>query len=286
MRTPAAKAATTLVTTVPRQFTMSELVERTGVAAATVRYYLTAGVLPPPERVAANRFLYDERHVEVIRLIRLVRERRGLLIETIGRLLPELLPDLFDKPSNGVFHPEMWNQLLAAETQLEAGSSVDERLVEAGLTLFSRRGYADVSVDDVCRSALIAKGSFYRHYPSKGALFFAVVEEAARRAAAEFTALSGDDAGVDASVIDRLAGALVPRVTVLLDLASLATQQRPGYGRALGRVVEALVAAVAGQAPGDAVPPQEIVGRAFVEAVRRAADEEFPAAVLVDLQPR
>ena len=58
---------------------MSELVERTGVAAATVRYYLAAGVLPPPAKVAANRFLYDERHVELIRLIRVVRARRGIV---------------------------------------------------------------------------------------------------------------------------------------------------------------------------------------------------------------
>ncbi|MFZ0059155.1 MAG: MerR family transcriptional regulator [Acidimicrobiales bacterium] len=275
----------TLAARVSRQFTMSELVERTGVAAATVRYYLAAKVLPPPQKVSSNRFLYDERHVELIRLIRLVRERRGLSIETIGRLLTELLPDLFDKPSHGVFRPEMWNQLLAAETQLEEGTSVDERLVEAGLTLFSRRGYADVSIDDVCRSALIAKGSFYRHYSSKGALFVAVAEEAARRTEREFEASSSGGGDV-ASAIDGLAGVLVPYVTLLLDLASLATQRRLGYGRVLGRVTDVLAAGVARRATGDAVSPREIVGRAVGEAVRRAADEQAAAAVLVDVQRR
>jgi AcrR family transcriptional regulator len=275
----------TLAARVSRQFTMSELVERTGVAAATVRYYFAAKVLPPPQKVSSNRFLYDERHVELIRLIRLVRERRGLSIETIGRLLTELLPDLFDKPSHGVFRLEMWNQLLAAETQPEEGTSVDERLVEAGLTLFSRRGYADVSIDDVCRSALIAKGSFYRHYPSKGALFVAVAEEAARRTEREFEASSSGGGDV-ASAIDGLAGVLVPYVTLLLDLASLATQRRPGYGRVLGRVADVLAAGVARRATGDAVSPREIVGRAVGEAVRRAADEQAAAAVLVDVQRR
>ncbi|HXZ83628.1 MAG TPA: TetR family transcriptional regulator [Acidimicrobiales bacterium] len=274
---------TAIAAMVPRRFTMSELVERTGVAAATVRYYLAAGVLPAPEKVAANRFLYDERHVELVRLIRLVRERRGLPIESIGRLLPEVLPDLFDKPSRGVFRPEMWNQLLAAETRLEAGAFVDERLIESGLALFSRRGYADVSIDDVCRSALIAKGSFYRHYPSKEALFFAVAEEAARQAAREFEAPpSGGDAG--ASAIDRMATVLVPYVTVFLDLASLATQRRPGSGRELSRVADPLVASVAGRSSDDLIPPEETVGRAFIEAVCRAAGERGPAAVLIDLQ--
>jgi AcrR family transcriptional regulator len=279
----AGRAMTTTAATTSRQFTMSELVARTGVAAATVRYYLAAGVLPPPEKVAANRFLYDERHVELIRLIRLVRERRGLLIETIGRLLPELLPDLFDKPSHGVFRPEMWNQLLAAETRLEVGASVDERLVESGLALFSRRGYAAVSIDDVCRSALIAKGSFYRHYPSKEALFFVVAEEAARRAAGAFEASRADEA---ASAVDGLAEALVPYVTLFLDLASLATQRRANHGLVLARVVELLVASVGADQRDDPVPPAETVGRAFVEAVRRAAGEPPAAAVLVDHQLR
>jgi AcrR family transcriptional regulator len=270
--------------TVSRQFTMSELVERTGVPAATVRYYLAAGVLPPPEKLAANRFLYDERHVELIRLIRVVRERRGLPIETIGRLLPELLPDLFDKPSHGVFRPEMWNQLLAAETQLEAGTSVGERLVEAGLVLFSRRGYADVSIDDVCRSALIAKGSFYRHYPSKETLFFAVTQEAAHRAVGELAA--SPPAEGEALAIERLAVVLVPYVTLLLDLASLATQRRPNAVHVLSRVAEELVSSVARLVANEAVSPQEIIDHAVAEAVRRAADEQLPGAVLMDLQLR
>ena len=273
---------TTASETVPRRFTMSELVERTGAAAATVRYYLAAGVLPTPVKVAANRFLYDERHVEAIRLIRLVREQRGLSIETLARLLPELLPDLFDKPSGGVFHPEMWDELLAAETHPEVGASVDERLVEAGLALFSRRGYADVAIDDVCRSALIAKGSFYRHYPSKGAFFVAVVDEAAHRAAAEFALSTPDGADTNAWVIDRMAGILVPYATLLLDLASLATQRRPGNGRALSRIVDELAAVVARHAAHRGAPPRESVGRAFVEAVRRVLDEQLGAAVPVE----
>ena len=166
----------------------------------------------------------------------------------------------------------MWSQLLAAETHLEAGASVDERLVEAGFALFSRRGYADVAIDDVCRSALIAKGSFYRHYPSKGALFIAVVEEMARRAGAEFAATTAP-ADDDAWAVDRLAAILVPYVTLILDLASLATQRHPGYGRALGRVVDELVGGFAGHTTVGALPPRETVGRALLEAVRRAAEE-------------
>ena len=175
----------------------------------------------------------------------------------------------------------MWNQLLAAETHLEVGASVDERLVEAGFALFSRRGYADVAIDDVCRSALIAKGSFYRHYPSKGALFIAVVEEMARRAGAEFAATTAPADDDDDWAVDRLAAILVPYVTLILDLASLATQRHPGYGRAFGRVVDELVGGFAGT-PGRCPPAEGDRGRAFLEAVRRAAEEPAGAAVLFE----
>ena len=50
-------------------FPMAELVARTGVPAATVRYYVALGIIPAPVRVAPNRFLYDERHVEIVGLV-------------------------------------------------------------------------------------------------------------------------------------------------------------------------------------------------------------------------
>jgi AcrR family transcriptional regulator len=53
-----------------RRFSLSELVARSGVPASTIHYYRRAGMLPPPVREAANRFGYDERHLEALRRIR------------------------------------------------------------------------------------------------------------------------------------------------------------------------------------------------------------------------
>lgn len=49
---------------------LSELVERTGVPASSIHYYRRAGLIPPPQRQAANRFLYDESHVVAILALR------------------------------------------------------------------------------------------------------------------------------------------------------------------------------------------------------------------------
>lgn len=259
-----------------KEFSMSELVERTGVAAATVRYYLASGLLPPPRRAKANRFLYDERHVEVIRLIRLLQDRRNLSLETIGRMLPELLPDLTGGGEPNVFRPEMWGQLLAVHFPATTLPSLADRLQEAGMLAFAKHGYADVSVDDVCQAVGVAKGSFYRHFASKEELFFATVRRVGMMVFDTIGAVAIDDFE---SLTHVLADALGPYLVIVLDLASLAAQRRPGYTRAFNGLVEQLSHAVAERSKSAEVggaEPQvrtpELVVRAIAEAMMDASD--------------
>src|SRR5438034_4587018 len=160
------------------RFPVHELVARTGVPAATVHHYLKLGLLPPVHRASPNRFLYDDRHVEGLRLIRTLRERRGLSLPVIRTILPDLL----GLEQEQAFRPEMWDRAVV----LHAGRgrrAPAERLLDAAVDAFSRRGYGDVNVDDICKAARIAKGSFYRHHRSKEELFFAAAETAANEVA-------------------------------------------------------------------------------------------------------
>ncbi len=52
------------------RLSLSDLVARTGVPASTIHHYRRAGLIPPPVREAANRFGYDERHLDAILRIR------------------------------------------------------------------------------------------------------------------------------------------------------------------------------------------------------------------------
>ena len=274
---------------------MSSLVERTGVAAATIRYYLAEHLLPPPRRAASNRFLYDERHVEVIRLIRLLQERRNLSLETIGRLLPDLLPDLTGQPDGGLFRPEMWGQLLAVHFPTSPSPSPADRLVDAGLGAFSRHGYSDVSIDDVCRTAVIAKGSFYRYFTSKEELFFAVAGAAGRRVAASIVALRGEEQVEVEQAVDFVAQSLTPYLAIVLDLSSLASQRRPGHGRVLRALMGGLHVAVdevldtsniadAKELGAGLVVADEVVDLGLVRAIRVAAKQRTGVAVLDELR--
>lgn len=252
---------------------MAELLERTGVPAATIRYYLGLGLLPEPVRVSANRFLYDERHAELLRLIRLVRERRGLSIEAIGKVLPELLPDLYDKPSAGVFNPEMWDELIDAASHIAGVPSVPERLIDAGVSLFCARGFADVSIDDVCRLAEIAKGSFYRHFSSKEELFFATAGASASRAVRDLADQAPATPIAESELQKRLATALEPYLVVFLDVASLAAQRRPGYAKALRSLGDTLIEGAARLSDRSRETISVTVAASLVGALRHSMDD-------------
>jgi AcrR family transcriptional regulator len=235
--------------------------------------------LPPPGRVAANRFVYDERHAEIVRLVRLLRERRHLPIETIRRLLPELLPDLLGQPEGGVFRPEMWQALLTARIGPDAGPSMRDRLVEAGLGAFCHHGFGEVSVDDVCRAVGIAKGSFYRYFDSKEDLFLAVTARVARLVATAVESGCGDE--VAAHVVAR---ALAPYLTIVLELASLASQRRPGHARALDELLVAIAEALPDLVEQEGeLGPKSVVCEAIAIALAGVLHDRVAIPVLGDL---
>jgi AcrR family transcriptional regulator len=247
---------------------MSDVVELTGTPPSTIRYYIATGLIPPGHQLAPNRHLYDERHVEALRLVRLLKERRKLPVEAIRRILPDLL----ELPADGAFRPEMWEQLVEASSRTAGRSSPAARLVDCGVEAFTRRGYAEVRVDDVCQAAHVAKGTFYRHFASKEELFFAAAREVAVLTADRFLEATADTAPepTGEAVIESLASALEPNLALLLDLMALAAQRRPGHGRVLREVFTSLHRTLRTRR---GVPPtgrsEELLEHALVAALRR-----------------
>lgn len=250
---------------------MSEVVALTGTAASTVRYYVATGLIPPALQLAPNRHLYDERHVESLRLVRLLKERRRLPVEAIRSILPGLL----ELPADGAFRPEMWDQLVEASPRSSATASAAARLVDAGAEAFTRHGYAEVRVDDVCRTAQLAKGSFYRHFCSKEELYFAVAREVAtrvRRGVAADVATVGRGQLSGAEAVSILASATEEHFALLVDLMALAAQRRPGHGRVLQEVLEVIGSPLEGRlSPGEG-GLDEVLTRALVAQVRKVVE--------------
>jgi AcrR family transcriptional regulator len=190
------------------RYTIAELVEKTGIPASTIHHYRNAGLLPPPVRAGANRFRYGERHVQALRLIRVLRDRRRLPLSTIRDVLPELLASGDEE----AFHTESWEAALTGRS--EVPDATRERIVAAAVDLFAARGYGEVAVSDVAAQAATAKGSVYRHFESKEALFAAAVE----------SVVAGVVGDVRAAA-DRAGGQLDPPAAML----ALVMSARPGF---------------------------------------------------------
>jgi DNA-binding transcriptional MerR regulator len=68
---------------------MSELVERSGVGAATIKHYLREGLLPEPVRTSRNMAYYGPEFVDRLRLIKRLQEQRFMPLRLIKRMLAE-----------------------------------------------------------------------------------------------------------------------------------------------------------------------------------------------------
>jgi len=61
----------------------------------------------------------------------------------------------------------------------ERSKARHQRILDAALDVFSRRGYRDAAVDDIAAASGTSKGGVYFHFPNKGAIFRAVMRRTA-----------------------------------------------------------------------------------------------------------
>ncbi|MFI2434940.1 MerR family transcriptional regulator [Streptomyces sp. NPDC018693] len=66
---------------------LAELSERSGVSAATIKYYLRAGLLPPGRQVNRTTAEYSEEHLRRLRLVRAMIQVGGLPVAKVREVL-------------------------------------------------------------------------------------------------------------------------------------------------------------------------------------------------------
>lgn len=251
------RAETPLVTS-QAGFTISVLAEKTGTPVPTIHHYRHVGLLPEATELASNRFLYDERHVEVLNVIRLLRERRNMPLETIREALPELLA--FNGESE--FSPDAWDEAIDAYLERSGPAVVSARLVVAAREAFAQHGYAGVNVADICSAADVAKGTFYRYFDSKEAVFLA-----AARSTVEAVGEQLDELPVPMSepqAIEKLKLLLAPMAPLLLEVATGELRHQPNLIGVVGVITAGLASRV--------VPRLRTRGKVARTAARRVVD--------------
>ena len=65
--------------------------------------------------------------------------------------------------------------------QQERARARQQRILDAALRVFSRRGYRDASVDEIADASRTSKGGVYFHFPGKEAIFLHLLNRTAAR---------------------------------------------------------------------------------------------------------
>ncbi|OBH47149.1 TetR/AcrR family transcriptional regulator [Mycobacterium mantenii] len=113
-------------------------------------------------------------------------------------------------------------------------------LLDRATELFLRRGYENVSLNDLIADAGVSKGAFYHWFPSKDALIAALAERSAR---AGFTLIEDAVAARSGNALARLNALLQAGFDVKMamgvpeQLAAMAALLRPDNAHLYGRIV-------------------------------------------------
>jgi AcrR family transcriptional regulator len=87
---------------------------------------------------------------------------------------------------------------MQAATRREQKVMTRDRLVNAGMTLFARKGVVNTTTADIARSVRMSHGVVFLHFPTRDDLVIAVIDEFGRRLAAEFRRAFEQDLGLRA----------------------------------------------------------------------------------------
>lgn len=66
---------------------------------------------------------------------------------------------------------------MTALPEQERSRTRRQRILEAGMAVFSRKGYRDSGVDEIAAQSETSKGGVYFHFPNKQAIFLALLEQ-------------------------------------------------------------------------------------------------------------
>jgi TetR/AcrR family transcriptional repressor of nem operon len=111
---------------------------------------------------------------------------------------------------------------------LQTAHDTRSKLLHAALHTIRAKGYAATTVDDLCTSATVSKGSFFHHFRSKDGLALAAIEHFSTMASGLFASADYHKA---TDPLERLLGYVDFRASIL-------TGELPEYTCLLGTLVQ------------------------------------------------
>ena len=127
---------------------------------------------------------------------------------------------------------------------------------------FAQHGYAGVNVADICSAADVAKGTFYRYFDSKEAIFLAAARSTVDAVGEQLDELPTPMS--EPQAIEKLKLLLAPMAPLLLEVATGELRHQPNLIGVVGVITAGLASRV--------VPRLRTRGKSARTAARRVVD--------------
>jgi AcrR family transcriptional regulator len=144
-----------------------------------------------------------------------------------------------------------------------SGEQTRRRILDAAYTLFRRRGFTRVSMDDIAAQTAVTKRTLYHHFTSKDALLGAVLESQQELALAAFRTFG-----------DRMAGSPEQMVATMFEQLAVWSDQPRWAGSGFTRLVVELA-----DLPGH---PARVVARRHKAVLERQLAELLARAGIAE----
>jgi AcrR family transcriptional regulator len=158
-------------------YRIGQLEQLSGVPRRTIHFYVEQGLLHRPRKTGKTMAYYDNRHLRRLEFIK-TSKRSGLPLIAIKENLSELEssdPAAFDADQPLTSLPAGYSFPRKNGKRKTAGKKTRERILDAGSSLFRKKGYKETRITDITKELNVGKGTFYFYFPDKKALLFECV---------------------------------------------------------------------------------------------------------------
>jgi AcrR family transcriptional regulator/predicted DNA-binding transcriptional regulator AlpA len=157
---------------------VSQVSRATGVSTSAINYYVRIGLLPPPLKTHKNMAYYDPSYIQMINYIKRLQLQKHLPLDRIKEIMAKKIKIWREMSSN---QPRI-AEIVFVEEAAGKPAELDarRRIMEAGMRLFSSKGYYATSEKNLVDMAEVSMGEFYDYYAGKEDLLLDLAEEGVR----------------------------------------------------------------------------------------------------------
>ncbi|MBU0991029.1 MAG: MerR family transcriptional regulator [Proteobacteria bacterium] len=145
---------------------IGDLSKISGISRSSIHYYIRIELLPPPEKKIGKIAYYGEKHLELLKQIKTMRDE-GLSLYIIKQI--------FSNKLNKDLSLSVQKQK-APKAQIRDKELKKQMIIEAAAKVFSEKGYFQTNISDITDALGIGKSSFYLSFKNKEEVFFACID--------------------------------------------------------------------------------------------------------------